>query len=464
MDQTTQDRHPKEQPTLTSSGAVMQLELLVIRYIDPSLTDGFSNQLSKLGVGSLNDESRPSQPASHSTSPTLWDYPSFSESVHNTEDVISACHHAAQKEPTTSSLYEMRLLTVESPPSHYPYRYVASFHFRIPELALPKQKGELLNYLLGATEEAKAYTNELTLGAKYRPVYWFISGAPAEMRGLRGTIEKVKAPDAATEIEVERGFPHASYIIYDILPSDKDLRLADLALVSVVPHVVERGFRPELVDKNERIEKLLNTLDSASSTALTSASQLREHLGVVENAQREIRADAYAFHQTRRNLIRLRGLVQRVRQLGGNATDRTLYDIVCEDAITQIEDEVTMSEEQIESGIESVSDRVAIIHSQINNRYSMLTANRTRRLQRIAVMLQSTGIAFVIFQVLEKLWNVPETSTLPADASCCWAVEPARLLRAFVLVAVAIIAFFVSKGLLRRNISTQKTTSNHATK
>jgi hypothetical protein len=327
------------------------------------------------------------------------------------------------------------------------------FHFRLLNHEQSTSKARLLDLLQAATVEAKEYTDIITLRAQFRPVFWFLKGVSPDLRGIRGAVQKVQAPDGHTMVEIERGFPHASYIIYDVLPSTHDLLLPDLALVSVVAHAVERGHRPELVRENEAIEKLLGQLDNVSLPEATSSNALRQRLYEVEAAQRQIRVHAERFHQTRRDLIRMKGLVQRVHQIGGNDDCRTIYDVVCNDAITQIEDEVSMSEEQLISGVKAVSDRVAIIHSQINNRYGMLTASRTRRLQQFAIMLQSTGIAFVFFQVLERLWNVPTGAGEQHGIACCWTPDPQRVFRAVILVFSTAAAFITTLVLLRRRLN-----------
>lgn len=429
----------------------IEIEVIAFRYIHREDAELFCENLRTLGIPLFGQEGggmNASQSSNDPVSSSSWDYPDFREEVVD----ASRVHMIFGDKPQTldeSELNEVRIISIEQPPTHYPYSYALGFHFRLLNPQQSTTKARLLDLLQAATAEIKEYTDKITLKARFRPVFWFLRGVPPELRGMRGAIQKVQAPDGHTKVEIERGFPHASYIIYDALPSTHDLLQADLALVSVVAHAVERGHRQELQRENEAIEKLLDQLDNVSLTAAASSRELRHNLYEVEAAQRKIREHAHRFHQTRRNLIRTKGLVQRVHQIGGNDDDRTVYDVVCDDAITQIEDEVSMSEEQLVSGIKAVSDRVAIIHSQINNRYGMLTASRTRKLQQLAIMLQSTGIAFVVFQVLERLWNVPTSISEQQSIWCCWTPDPLRVFRAVILVLLTAAAFGITLGVLR---------------
>lgn len=432
---------------------------MAFRYIHRESAGRFLENLASIGIslfasGDVRQSASATRSSNEPFASSLWDYPDFEEVIIGTSKIPSIFGEGPQS-LKQSELYEVRIISIEEPPAHYPYAYALGFHFRLRNAPNPSNKTQLIDVLQSATAEIKGYTDTLTLKASYRPVYWFLQSIPRELRGLRGAIQKVQAPDGHTDVEIERGFPYSSYIIYDVLPSTHNLLLADLALVSVVAHAVERGHRQVLERENESIEKLLEQLDQMSLTSATSSRELRNNLSDVETTQRQIRAHAHAFHQTRRNLIRTKGLVQRVHQIGGNDDQRTVYDVVCDDAITQIEDEVSMSEEQLLSGIKAVSDRVAIIHSQINNRYGMLTAGRTRKLQQLAITLQSTGIAFVIFQLLEKLWNVPTGAAEQQSSWCCWTVDPQRLFRAGILVLLTTAAFATTLALLRRRLKPQ---------
>jgi hypothetical protein len=434
-----------------------QIEAIVFRYIEQQDATKFEATMESIGI-SLDTAPDESQFGTdiHTPSTSYWDYPSFHEQAIRAEGLNEVRTSIAWKQLTLAELCEIQVVRIDDPPAHYPYRYVLSFRFRLSSVPAYSDKTATLALLQTATSEMRRFTDDLTAKARFRPIYWFIKDLPTGQRGLRGAMQRVQGPDDAP-VEIERGFPHSSYIVYDFLPSARQLSWTDLGLVSVIAHVVERGYRPILESTSRNIEIELEKLDTAELIQSHSPRELRERLLLVEAAQRIIRREAKRFYETRRIVIRLRGLVQRIRQIGGNPDSRTIYDIVCDDAITQIADEVAMSEEQIESGINSASDVVSLIHSQINDRYGKLTAIRTRRLQELAVLLQSTGVAFVIFQITERLWNVPARSEAHLTAQidngfCCWSVDPFLVFRAVSILGIAAAAFVATYLLLKRRV------------
>jgi hypothetical protein len=375
-----------------------EFELLVLRYIGEDTGQEFTDRMSSWGISVLT---RPKLPTPASAPLRYWDYPDFDREAKDVRLVTTKVADKGGIRLNSLDLIGLEVISLRDVPKHFPFGHILEFLFR-GKVKKKNSKPEMLLELISRTQDAKQFTDALCSHAPYRPVYWFLPELSEDLRGLRGTVNELAAADGST-IRVERAFPEASYAVYGPSPYNQDLRMADLALVSVVAHLVERGFRPRMYDLTASIYKEVGQLSGPAANLPRSVRDLSQRIEALLGIQQKIRPITEEFFSIRKDLIRIKGLVQRVRQVCGDAQKKNLFDLVCDDAITSIEDEITMSQEEISTHLQDIGDRLQTVYRQLNDHYGQLNSRRTQNLQRIGLYLQATGAAFVAFQMSNAL-------------------------------------------------------------
>jgi uncharacterized protein YihD (DUF1040 family) len=246
-------------------------------------------------------------------------------------------------------------------------------------------------------------------------------------------------------VKIERGFPHASYIVYDTCASQIWERLTDLGLVSVVAHATERGYRGALHSLTGSILAEIQKLDAAKQNTGRTIKTLRTQISELAAAQQSVQRNTESYYEIRRNLIRNKGLVKRIQQIcGGLDGARTYFDIVCEDALSIIDDEFSVSQEEIATSFKSISDRLSSLYDELNNEYNKLSNKRIEELQRLGYLLQSTGVAFLVFQIVDKL-------LFPDPSNPDSALLGSPTIHAFVMLGITAITAIVAYVILSRS-------------
>ncbi len=411
-----------------NSANSQEVELIVFRYIDTASAAAFRAKMGEWGISAV-----PLRPSTPSAPLRYWDYPDFEREAKDVNLVAARVGDIGGITQRSLELTQFEVISLREIPNHYPFIYVLTFLFKA-RIPTSNSKQQTLLRLIGQTQHAKRFTDALCGKAPYRPVYWFLPEFATELRGLRGTLNDVLSP-AGTKVQVERVFPEASYAVYGTSPSREDFRVTDLALVSVVAHVVERGYRSQMYSLTEAIHDKVAKAP-ANSELPNSITELSQRIGDLYRLQYEIRPSVDDFFAIRKHLIRIKGLVQRVRQVCGGAQEKNIFDLVCDDAITSIEDEISMSQEEISLHLQDVSERLQTVYRHLNDRYSQLNTHRTQNLQRIGLYLQATGAAFLTFQVLNGLippdlqffygqfrWSSILTLTILVGATTYWGLK-----------------------------------------
>ena len=125
----------------------------------------------------------------------------------------------------------------------------------------------------------------------------------------------------------------------------------------------------------------------------------------------------------------------RIREkCGGSAdADKNIFDIVCDDALTVVEDEISNSLREIENRFTGLSDALNINFNQLNSQ-------RTKKLQTIGHYLQATAVAGIAYKIFADL--MPTLSYLKPHLT--WQIVLAMLLA----VALGVLTFALLKARL----------------
>jgi hypothetical protein len=326
---------------------------------------------------------------------------------------------------TKTTLKEIRIVYIDSPPAHYPFQFVLAFRFTGNPSPSMDSREDLRGYLDIAAEETKTFIKWIFEKAQYRPIYWLFTDLPTSLQGINGTINKIKSPDGS-ELRIERAFPKFSYVVYDTstvgdgekmskpLLADS-LNITDLGLLSVVAHLTERGFREDLHDL---INKLPETSQPSDENIQTrTLSKLSEDMNTLYGMQRTLESHMTSYYELRRKLTRTKGLVMRIREKCGASSDKNIFDIVCDDALTVVEDEISNSLREIENRFTGLSDALNINFNQLNSQ-------RTKKLQTIGHYLQSTAVAGIAYKIFADL--MPTIS--PLKPHLTWQIVLAMLI------------------------------------
>jgi len=378
-----------------------EIELLVFSYIPSERFPEFAQSMEKRGLTVRGSASVLSTPPSAPLQ--WWDYPNFTTEFFEASKLRKALEQEDSPQFKLLTPLGIHGVLVNPVPDHYPFTYVLGLHFAI---ARSGEEAISLENLTRATQEAKRLSACLAKEALYRPVFWFIPIAPEEAKGLTGSVNRVVSP-SGTPVGVERGFPDTSYAVYGTKPSLEDLHVSNLALVAVVAHHVERGVRGELSRLAEQVETEIKAVEKALISEPASVRQLEKSISELQKIERNLSPLVDQAYRIRDRLIRIKGLVSRVREKCGTLTHNGLFDVICDDAMTVIDAEMNSKLQQIENRTRLVADR-------INDLATVLGNKNSRTLQSIGYLLQSTGVAFIVFQVLEKTLLGPSSVPDPS--------------------------------------------------
>jgi hypothetical protein len=190
--------------------SAFHVELLLFTYISQEESGKFDQRLRDWG---LNGFSR-AVPAQAPSKPIdLWDYPYYQENeVSDQSRIISIVETAAKANVTLTktTLKEIRIVYIDSPPAHYPFQFVLAFRFTGNPSPSMDSREHLRGYLDIAAEETKIFIKWIFEKAQYRPIYWLFTDLPTSLQGINGTINKIRSPDGS-ELRIERAFPKFSY-------------------------------------------------------------------------------------------------------------------------------------------------------------------------------------------------------------------------------------------------------------
>jgi len=156
--------------------------------------------------------------------------------------------------------------------------------------------------------------------------------------------------------------------------------------------LTERGYREEAKNLTENIPEKnnLQLLPDSPEALKTTIGSLYELQGALSSVKDE-------YFELRKKLTRTKGLVVRIREKCGGLTEKNLFDLVCDDALTVIEDEISISLSEVETRLSDINNRIVASLNQLNG-------YRSQQLQRVGILLQSTGMALLVFQVADKLF------------------------------------------------------------
>lgn len=368
------------------------LDLLTFSYISSEDADGFASKMASWGITvSKGSVSKPIPSA-----PVNWDYPYYRRQESSDPTLFLKGAQGAKVTSGTHvlgriSLDDVTITYINNPPSHYPFSYTLAFRFRVPFPSTISNKDELLKYLMDITAESKSFIKRVWHESTYRPVYWFAVDLPSTMHGISGVLNQVTSP-SGRKIHVERAFPDFSYIVYGTSPRTDDFKIQDLSLLSVVAHLAERGYREEARKLTESIPEKddFKSLPDSPEALKTSIKHLYELQGALSSVKDQ-------YFELRKKLTRTKGLVVRIREKCGGLSEKNLFDLVCDDALTVIEDEISVSLSEVETRLSDINNRIVATLNQLNG-------YRSQELQRVGILLQSTGMALLVFQVADKLF------------------------------------------------------------
>lgn len=434
----------------------------------------FTTRMNKWGINVLKGD--PSPEGSERT--RYWDYPAY----HTGTLPLSSVSSGLPKLDAGIVPIRCEYAWIQAPPEHIPFEYALTAVFAVkPTIPMLVRDPHDLRVLLGdATKQAKEYAEALTEGrlVPYAPTFWFLTGYPAPIRGLGGTANAL-TDLVHPNVYVERDFGVASYIVYGAKPDEVVSSLVDLALLSVVTHLCERHYRRELsavrrrllilqmmqceqsptgrqaakriaselgeVSDEERIAAVLAT-DGNDLATLTPGDQNRESFGrTAGNFQRigdGVAAVARETVRFRSDLSRLQGLVRRVRQKHGAIVGQNVFDIICDDAATALEQEVAFALTEAEGAAQRLGERI----TQAFGQQAELTS---QRLATIGQYIAAVAVAIACYEPTVNLLKTVDRLAAKAEHGERWLNAEGNGLA----IAVAIVLALASWLLVRRFVT-----------
>src|ERR1041385_6638378 len=123
------------------------VELLLFTYVSQKEAEGFDQRLRDWGLNGFS-KTLPGQAPSKPID--LWDYPYYQENeVSDQSRIISIVEAAAKAKITLAktTLKEIRVVYIDSPPAHYPFQFVLAFRFVGNPSSSTNSKEDLRGYL-----------------------------------------------------------------------------------------------------------------------------------------------------------------------------------------------------------------------------------------------------------------------------------------------------------------------------
>ena len=362
--------------------------VVCFRYIPKNEFDSF-----RANVGTaISDAS-----ISTCSSDSYWDYPNVSLETLNQSDVL-------KRHQFKSDLLELKSLKgvlIDPVPEHLKIRYILMCQATLLA-SLPACQG-LIQELLGkASLQLKEFT-DLIAGtrehAPFRPTVWFLP-FEKEQRGLEGVLRDIPFPPFP-KVYLERIFsPVGDYVVYgvDFGHEEVQKRIIDLSLALLAPHILERGLRPMLLDLLDKARTIVSKFDPKEELPydVVRLDQIYKdrYRDLMELVQ--ISREATTIHET---VVRIGGMVRRIRQKQGGQPNPNVFDLICGDALTIVKTEsdalvklVTGWNDSAKAAIDSIFAKATQLHNVI--------------IQKVGWALQAVAAAFVIFQIADKVLPV----------------------------------------------------------
>lgn len=278
-------------------------------------------------------------------------------------------------------------------PEHLPIKYILVCQAAIKRETFSSSQNAR-EILEDATREVKAFTDVLSMKAKYRPKVWFIKDSK-DIRPIEGTLTSTIFPPDLPAY-VERMFsPLADYIVYGVDPEHEQLqkRIPDLSLVLLVPHLLERGYRVNLLSVFEEAREILKNLPE---TIPKESEELKAVIHDLYKVSDELRVKRQKMTKIHEMTIRVDGMVRRIKQKNGGYKTKNFFDIICSDCFAVLDIETDALIGAIRNWIDSVKDLIDAASSKITHIHNAL-------MQSVGWGLEAVASAFVVFQILDKI-------------------------------------------------------------
>jgi len=351
---------------------------------------------------------------------SYWDYPNTRLERLNLSEVLQRCPFRSD----VLALKSVQGILIDPTPKHLDIQYIVACH-AILSVSLVDSHVSLKELLGRASFQLKEFTDTLVgkrEEAPFRPAVWVL-GSIGNFKGLEGTPREVPFPPFQ-KVYVERIFSSiGDYIIYgaDLEHEELQKRIVDLALALLAPHILERGLRP----------RLLELLDEARDVVgkFPKQSELPSDASELDRIYRDRYADLMNLIQISREatiiqerVVRIGGMVKRIRQKHGSQPSSNIFDVICSDALTIVRTEadalielVTGWNDSAKAAIDSIFARAAQVHN--------LT------IEKVGWALQAVAAAFIVFQIADKILPAVEyrSATIVLLTGAAWIASYAYL-------------------------------------